>query len=224
MAASPDRRPTKHTATSPPPNPVRRRDSEVLSAATKVFYDRGYADATVQDVADALGILKGSLYHYIDTKEDLLFRLVEQIHDDGESILTEVNAAVDLGPLDRVELYVRRHIEFNLTHLTRVAVYHNDYERLSPERRARVVARRRQHERFLSGLIRAAQAAGEVHPGLDAPIVGSFIHGAVIWPYRWFKPNGRIDAGELIGASTEFVRHGIAGDLVRIRTQNQTIV
>ncbi len=50
--------------------PRKRRDQEVIDAAAKVFYERGFADASVQDVADELGILKGSLYHYIETKED----------------------------------------------------------------------------------------------------------------------------------------------------------
>src|ERR1700744_339601 len=71
-----------------------RREREVLDAATKVFSSRGYADASVQDIADELGILKGSLYHYIDSKEDLLFRLLEETHDEVQTIMDEV-AAMD---------------------------------------------------------------------------------------------------------------------------------
>lgn len=189
----------------------RNRSQDVLEAAVRVFHKKGYASSSIQDIADEVGVLKGSLYHYIDSKEDLLFRLLEGIHDDGESILVEVESTAGLGPLERVELYVRRHIEFNIRHLTRVAVYHNDYERLSPTRRERVIARRRQHERFLTRLIRAAQAAGEADPTLDAAIVGSFIHGAVIWPYRWFRADGKFDPEELVEACTEFVIHGVVG-------------
>src|SRR5690242_13433489 len=47
---------------------TKKRDREVLDTAARVFYERGYSDASVQDVADELGILKGSLYHYIKTK------------------------------------------------------------------------------------------------------------------------------------------------------------
>lgn len=76
----------------------RKRDREVVDAAARVFYRKGYADATVQDVADELGILKGSLYHYIDTKEDLLYRLFEEVHADVEQIREEV-AAADAEPI-----------------------------------------------------------------------------------------------------------------------------
>src|ERR1044072_692841 len=88
----------------------KERDDEVLDAAARVFARRGYADASVQDVADELGILKGSLYHYIKMKEDLLFWLLEAVHADVEVILEDVSQAEGLGPLERIELYVRRQV------------------------------------------------------------------------------------------------------------------
>src|ERR1700679_3195574 len=80
----------------------RRRDREVLRAATTVFYERGYASATVQDVADALGMLKGSLYYYIDSKEDLLYRLLLEIHDGVDEVLAEVEAAEGLSGIEKL--------------------------------------------------------------------------------------------------------------------------
>src|SRR4051795_7441902 len=91
----------------------KRRDEEVLDAAARVFARRGYSDASVQDVADELGILKGSLYHYIATKEDLLYWLLEGVHADVELILEEVSQADDLSPLGRIELYARRQVLYN---------------------------------------------------------------------------------------------------------------
>ena len=70
-----------------------RRDQEVLSAAARVFHARGYADASVQHVADELGILKGSLYHYISSKEELLYRLLDETHEEVSRILDEVAAS-----------------------------------------------------------------------------------------------------------------------------------
>src|SRR3954468_13338665 len=82
----------------------KRRDEEVLDAAARVFARRGYSDASVQDVADELGILKGSLYHYIRAKEDLLFWLLEAVHGDVQAILDEVAAEDGLGSLERIAL------------------------------------------------------------------------------------------------------------------------
>src|SRR6476620_1573839 len=116
-----------------------RRDQEVLSAAARVFRARGYADSSVQHVADELGILKGSLYHYISSKEELLFRLLDGTHEDVSRILEEVEAQEGLAPLDRLRLYVRRQVAYSLANLERVAVYHHDLERLGDERRRNLV-------------------------------------------------------------------------------------
>ena len=106
----------------------------MLDAAARVFARRGYADASVQDVADELGILKGSLYHYIKMKEDLLFWLLEEVHGDVEVILEEVAKAEGLAPLERIELYVKRQVLYNLDNLERISIYYHDVESLSEER------------------------------------------------------------------------------------------
>ena len=126
----------------------------MLDAAARVFYERGYSDASVQDVADELGILKGSLYHYIDTKEDLLFRLLQETHDEIYEILEEVAALEGLNPIERLEIYIRRQVEYNIDNLLRVSVYYHDLERLTEERRKAIVGRRREHETWVIGLIR----------------------------------------------------------------------
>ena len=189
--------------------PRKRRDQEVIDAATKVFYERGFAEASVQDVADELGILKGSLYYYIETKEDLLFGLLEELHDEVQALLEEVAAVEDLGPLQRLELYVRKQVLFNLENLPRVTVYYNDYERLSPDRRAQIVARRRVHERYVTEVIEEAQRAGEANPELDARLLSNFIHGAFIWTYRWYHPGGKVSREKIADTCAEFALRGV---------------
>jgi AcrR family transcriptional regulator len=219
MPPSPQKRARKDaTATERPVGtvealhrPRKRRDQEVLDAAAKVFYERGFADASVQDVADELGILKGSLYHYIETKEDLLFRLLEELHDEVQAITEEVAAAEGLEPLERLELYVRKQVLFNLENLPRVAVYYNDYERLSPDRRAQIVSRRRLHERYVTEVIEEAQRSGEANPELDARLLSNFIHGAFIWTYRWYHPGGKVSREKVADTCAEFALRGVVG-------------
>ena len=166
------------------PRSPRKRDEEVLDAAAKVFSERGYADASVQDVADELGILKGSLYHYISTKEDLLFWLLEAVHTEVEGILEEVAAAEGLGPLERLALYVRRQVLYNLDNLQRISIYYHDMEHLSDERLERILTQRHTHERFVNGLIRDAQSEGLADSSLDPRVLTNCLFGTLIWTYR----------------------------------------
>jgi AcrR family transcriptional regulator len=116
----------------------KKREREILDAAAEIFHRQGYADTSVQDVADAVGILKGSLYYYIDSKEDLLFRVLVEVHEDSRGIVEEVGA-MDAPPLERLYAYIRRHIEYNTRHLSKIAVYYHDFGLLSEDRRKVIV-------------------------------------------------------------------------------------
>ena len=189
----------------------RKRDEEVVAAAAKVFYERGYSSATVQDIADELGILKGSLYHYIKTKEDLLFRLFEQVHKEVEGILEEVLAIEGINPLERISVYVHRIVVHNLNDLQRISIYYHELDRLTEERRKSVIAWRRRHDRFLRDLIQQAQDEGLADASVEAGLLANCVFATVIWPYRWFQP-GRGDTPESIADTcTAFVTRGVQG-------------
>jgi AcrR family transcriptional regulator len=185
----------------------RRRDEDVLAAAVKIFYERGYSDASVQDVADELGILKGSLYHYIETKEDLLFQLVEEVYNDVHEVLEEVEASTDLTPLERLELYVRKQVEYNLDNLERISIYYHDLDRLTGDRLAWVKASRRVHDRFVSGLIGEAQEAGEIDDSYDPKLMANCVFATIIWTYQWYR-RGRMSRKAVVDVC---VHHALRG-------------
>jgi TetR/AcrR family transcriptional regulator, cholesterol catabolism regulator len=198
-------------ATTQPTRNRRRRDDELLEAAARVFAERGYSDASVQDVADELGILKGSLYHYIKTKEDLLFWLLEGVHNDVERIREEVAAIEGLDPLERIAEWVRRQLLYNMDNLDRISIYYHDMERLSPARLEILTQKRKADSRFVTNLIRDAQAQGLADPGLDARIVNNFLFGTMNWIYRWYNPKGQISRSKIADTCAEYVTSGLIG-------------
>jgi AcrR family transcriptional regulator len=189
----------------------RRRDHEVLQAATKVFHERGYADATVQDVADELGILKGSLYYYIKTKEDLLFWLLEEAHASVDVILDDVSARDALPPLDRLALYVRGHVEFAVDNLPRVWIYYHEVGQLSPPRLKDIHRRRKTHEVWVVDMIRLAQDRGDVSADLDPEVLANCMFGTLIWLYRWYRLAGDAARQTVVDHVTRFSLAGITG-------------
>jgi AcrR family transcriptional regulator len=186
-----------------------KRDAEVLEAAIKVFYERGYADATVQDIANEVGILKGSLYHYISTKEDLLFRLFDLVHDEVQRILEEAEAAPDLNPIERLELYVLRQVEYNVSNLERISIYYHDLGLLSAGRLEVVQSKRREHNRAVTRMIREAQEQGLADPTLDARMLANCVFGTIIWTYRWYRPDSGMSRTAVAELCQVFAVQGI---------------
>jgi AcrR family transcriptional regulator len=188
----------------------KRREQDVIDAAAEIFRRRGYADTSVQDVADAVGILKGSLYYYIDSKEDLLFRVLLEVHEDARGVVEEV-AAMDAPPLERLRTYVRKHVMYNTRNLTKIAVYYHDFELLSPERRKVIVEQRHVYERFVEGLIEEAQERGDVAAGVDTKLASFYLLGAMNWLYTWYRPGGPATPEQLADLYADLIVNGLVG-------------
>ncbi|MCW3065748.1 MAG: TetR/AcrR family transcriptional regulator [Solirubrobacterales bacterium] len=203
----------RRTSSGPAPdgrraNSSKKREREIVDAAAEIFHRQGYADTSVQDVADAVGILKGSLYYYIKSKEDLLFRVLEEVHEDAHGIIEEV-AAMDAPPLERLFAYFRAHVEYNTRNLTKVAVNYHDFGLLSGERREKIIKERQVYERFVVGLIKEAQESGDVRPEVDARLAAYSALGMANWVYTWYKPSGKTSPDELADLIAEMIVGGL---------------
>lgn len=191
------------------------REDEIIAAAVEIFHANGYAATSVDDVANLVGILKGSLYYYIDSKEDLLARIVEDVHKEVEE-LTERTIVNAEGPaLERISNYVRALVEYNARNIKRVRVYYHDYEQLSAERLATVRSRRRANEQTIIGALKEAKDAGELPAELNERLAARTVFATILWMYTWYKPGGGTSGKELGEFCANFVVSGLRGAAAR---------
>jgi TetR/AcrR family transcriptional regulator, cholesterol catabolism regulator len=165
------------------------REAEVFDAAIEVFYTRGYAASTIQDVADKVGVLKGSLYYYIDSKEDLLHRIFTESYEQSVVLLAEANA-LDAPPLDRLRSYFEAYVLWYLKNVERVSLYFNDWKALTGKRRAEVIEQRAVYEQFITEHIDAAKRDGTVSEKVDTKYAVFFLLGAVNGIPTWYRRQG----------------------------------
>lgn len=167
----------------------RNRESDVIEAAISVFYAKGYSAATIQDVADAVGMLKGSLYHYIATKEDLLHKVLRGSHEQAQAIMTQVSA-LEGPPLERLRTYLTLIHLWYLEHPERVSVYFNQLHHLNGDSYAEMRMQNREFEYFLRGLLAEAKGAGALADDVDPKLASFFILGALNSLPKWYQPGG----------------------------------
>jgi AcrR family transcriptional regulator len=191
----------------------RRRDGEVRTAATNLFHDRGYEGTSVEDIARALGILKGSLYYYISSKEDLLFGIVSEVHDDVQRIVEESLGHTELAPLERVALYVRKQALYNLSNVTRITVYYREMGQLGADRRDEIRAQRRRQHQAITDVLEEAQASGEVDGSVNIHLASHSVFATVNWIYTWWRPDGASGQveEEVAQSCVDFVLCGVPG-------------
>jgi TetR/AcrR family transcriptional regulator, cholesterol catabolism regulator len=192
-----------------PPRPAQRdRRQQVLDVAIEMFHERGFSGTSVEDVASAVGLLKGSLYYYIDSKQDLLYKIVAEVHVDVERIFAEATADTSESPLERLTEYARQQVEYNARNVERISVYYHEWERLEDSMLVEVRKKRRQHEKAVIVLLEAAKAAGEIDAGVDTRLAASCVFATIIWPYTWYRP-GKLSPRELADFCASFLLAGL---------------
>lgn len=177
-------------------NGERARDREVMDTAVQIFWEKGYANTSVQDVADALGMLKGSLYYYIDSKESLLNRIFDYSHAEI-SKLTEAATASDEPAIQRLSRFLYDYAMWTLNHLERAGLYSREWRFASPELRITLSEHQGYYGRHLRELIEAGQAEGALDASVDSRHATLFIWAAFTGLPDWFRPAGRQNAAEV---------------------------
>src|SRR6266498_2385396 len=159
----------------------RRRRKELVDAAAKLFLEKGYEATSIQDIADALGILKGSIYYYIDSKEDLLFAVIQEVHETALANVERLRQ-IDADALTKIRMFIAGHIRHVAEELVKATVFFHDFRALSEERRQYIVAERALYTNYLRELILQGQKEGTICPDVDANIASMAILGVIITP------------------------------------------
>jgi AcrR family transcriptional regulator len=158
------------------------RDQQILDAATQVFAEKGYADTSIQDIADRVGMLRGSVYYYIDSKEDLLYRILRRLNIKALQFAEEVEKAGGT-PSDRLRRLIRGHLV--TSDLLTNHLFFREFRFLTGTSRAEIDKYRDRYRDYMSSLITEGQKAGEfsneVDEKLSAVGILTMLNGVSLW-------------------------------------------
>ena len=172
------------------------RRAEMVRVAARLFSERGYHGTSMQHLGDALGLLRGSLYAHIGSKEELLF----EVADEGaDRFLARGEEAVasDLPAAERLRLLLVGHVETAANHLDAATVFLNEWRYLSAELRAVIQEKRDRYEAMVAEIVSDGTAEGEFRADADARLAVLLVLSAANWTYEWYRPGGRLTPAEV---------------------------
>ncbi|MFL6174526.1 MAG: TetR/AcrR family transcriptional regulator [Marmoricola sp.] len=198
------------SAASTPESPSRR--DELLAIAGGLFAERGFKNTTVRDIADAAGILSGSLYHHFDSKESMVDELLDTFQTELWKSYDAIEAS-DLTPRAKLEAVVRASFEAIGEHRNEVAIFQTDALYLATfERFGYLIERNRKFRTLWTGLLEAGVASGELRADLDVALVYRFLRDTVWVAVRWYRPGGTLTpadvADQYLAILLEGINHG----------------
>ena len=196
---------------------------EILRTAARLFQQRGYDATSMNDVAAALKLSKGGLYHHFQSKDEILFEIMTHAMEiTQERVINPVRGISD--PEERLRALIRLHIEVVLSPRDReITVMLHENHPLPPALRKRINARKKDYVHFLENLMSEVQANAQKQKLSRMPAPASVLTktkvspraaafallGMINWIYQWYKPEGDLQAQNLIPQFTELIFGGI---------------
>jgi TetR/AcrR family transcriptional regulator, cholesterol catabolism regulator len=187
------------------------RRGELLAIAANLFAERGLRATTVRDIADAAGILSGSLYHHFDSKESMVDEILRAFLD---ALFDRYRAIVaqKLGPRATLEAVVVASFEAIDQHHAAVAIYQAEARHLAEQPRFGYIGERlTEFRRLWHDVLRAGIKDGSFRADLDVELSYRFLRDTVWVGVSWYRPGGKLGIDDIARQYLSIVLDGIAG-------------
>jgi AcrR family transcriptional regulator len=184
---------------------------EICRVAARVFYEKGYDGASMQDIAKAVGLTKAGLYHHVGSKDRLLFEIMNYGMDIlDETVLQKIRDIQD--PREKLRQIIIGHIDLIVRARDQeITVILHENRSLKGALRKKINARKRDYIHYLEGLIAQVQEQSGRSPLLSPPLAAFALLGMVNWLYQWFRPEGPTKQTELTQTYVDFFFRGLLG-------------
>jgi AcrR family transcriptional regulator len=180
---------------------------DIVAAAAKVFRTKGYHAATVRDIADEVGILKGSLYHHFESKEALLYLVVKEPIAEMFRTMAEITAA-DLSATEKLRRAILAHLEAFDRHYPHLFVYLRERESVKRRFRELIGYSPKEYEQCWQHILKQGIEDGEFRADLDIQVTAYGLLGMLNWLYKWYDPHGRLGVQDV---AAQFIALALSG-------------
>jgi TetR/AcrR family transcriptional regulator, cholesterol catabolism regulator len=186
---------------------IDNRAAEVYRTAAKMILQKGYDGTSVSNIADALGITKAGLYHYIGGKTEMLYEIMKfGLEELSQEVMTPARAIED--PEERLRFIISAHARIVAEGEGAVTILVDEARALSPAQNRRVTRLKRAYLDFLKETLGELKAAGKLR-NVNATVAAFSIIAAINWISRWYQPDGALSAAEIAAEITKVMFHGI---------------
>lgn len=180
---------------------------KILEAAAQIFSQKGYHATSMSDIAGAVNLQKASLYHHVDSKQDILFSLLEEALD---LVFNRVARVLTLPiPADaKLRLAMRTYLETLTEQPDLTAILLLEHRSLNPEFRLRHVPHRDRFEKLWRNLLQGGIEEGKFHLD-DVPLITRGLMGMMNWMVTWYQAGGSLTLSDISDQYADLVLNGL---------------
>jgi AcrR family transcriptional regulator len=186
------------------------RRADIVAKAANLFDEKGYHGATMEDIADAIGLAKPTLYHYFPSKDHILYA----IHDDFiELLISRQERRLEVNmPADEMLREVMGDIlQLMETHRGHVRVFFEHHRELTGEPYEKIAEKRKRYEQMIRDVIIRGADTSRLR-AVDPELATLALAGMCNWTYQWYRPEGRLASRDIAYVFWDYLINGLGAD------------
>jgi len=197
------------------------RAAEIYRAAAQIILEKGYDATSVSDIAEALGITKAGLYHYIHGKTQLLFDIMQYGLDELVREVSEPAKKIEDAE-SRLRFMIGMHARIVTRGEGAVTILVDEARALTPAQNRKIIRRKRAYLDFLRATLEQMMAEGKLRD-VDLTVAAFSLLGMINWLSRWYQADGPLDERQIAEAVVDIAMNGLIRPAARGRRGLQAI-
>lgn len=187
------------------------RLAQIYAVAARLFIEKGVAATSMNDIAEAVGITKAGLYHFVPSKEELLKSLIVRAYEIYDRDVDRPARRI-ADPLQRLHFIIRNHLYNVGRHRTEtqnpVTILLDDPAAVTPSTASLLVKRKRKYYALLRDTLDALEKRGQL-ADIDPTVAAFSLVGMILWLARWHRTGGRLSLDEIVTQMTAFAMRAV---------------
>ena len=183
------------------------RAQEIYLTAAQIFFTKGFSATSLNDIADALAITKAALYYYVESKQDLLYRIIKLGLDDVKAEVLEPARGIEDAE-ERLRFIISNHARLSAGGNHAVIIISHEVDALNFDQKQEVLQRRREYFEFIRNTLVQLETEGKLQ-NIDLTTATFTLLGMIIWLARWFSPSGKMSVENVCEDICEMALRGI---------------
>jgi len=189
------------------------RKDRILKVASRIIAKKGYRSATLEDIANELGITTPAIYYYFKSKQDIIEEITDTVTKPLEELI-EIGKS-DLLPTNKLRRMIRHIIEINTENRERAVIYFEETNALPEKTRERIRIRQKEFERTINETLRKGSEQG-YFAVTDTKMASLAILAVCNWTYRWYRQRGELTPTQIADRLIDMLENGY------LRTPSET--
>ena len=187
--------------------PESDRTIDIYTKAAEIFHEQGFDATSMSSIAAAVDLTKAGLYYYIESKEDLLFAIMDYAMGRLETEVIEPSRKL-ADPVERLKSIIARHGRLLTEGNNAITILTDEIEGLKPKHRKQILERKRVYFDFVRGTLDELRAAGRLRD-VNTTVATFSLFGTLLWLPHWYRPDGRLSSEQIITAIIDIAAGGL---------------